>query len=150
MNTSDILAGLPLDRDSPTPLFRQLYTQVREAILRGVLTPGMQLPPTRALCVLLSVSRQTVLNAYDQLFAEGFLSGTVGKGTFISSHLPISARASAPRGLMRPLSQRGADYARAMKYVGHHTAIRPAMGRCASCCACTCARRAASTARRNS
>ena len=120
MNTSDILAALPLDRAAATPLFRQLYTQIREAILRGVLTPGMQLPPTRALCVLLSVSRQTVLNAYDQLFAEGYLSGTVGKGTFISSHLPISARDAAPRGLMRPLSERGTAYAQAMKYVGHH------------------------------
>lgn len=121
MNTSDILASLPLERDAPTPLFRQLYTQIRAAILRGALTPGMQLPPTRALCALLSVSRQTVLNAYDQLFAEGFLSAKVGKGTFISAHLPIGARESAPRGLMRPLSQRGRDHAQAMKYVGHHS-----------------------------
>ncbi|MES2315948.1 MAG: PLP-dependent aminotransferase family protein [Pseudomonadota bacterium] len=120
MNTSDILAALPLDRASPTPLFRQLYAQVKEAVLRGTLTPGMQLPPTRALCALLSVSRQTVLNAYDLLIAEGFLSGTVGKGTFISSALPISARAAAPRGLMRPLSERGVAYAGAMSGVGYH------------------------------
>jgi GntR family transcriptional regulator/MocR family aminotransferase len=120
MNTSDILAALPLERASPTPLFRQLYLQVREAILRGTLTPGMQLPPTRALCVGLSISRQTVQNAYDQLFAEGYLSATVGKGTFISSHLPISARDSAPRGLMRPLSSRGTAYAQAMSTVPYH------------------------------
>ncbi|MES2015257.1 MAG: PLP-dependent aminotransferase family protein [Pseudomonadota bacterium] len=120
MNMIDILAGLPLDRASTTPLFRQLYAQVRQAILRGTLTPGMQLPPTRALCALLAVSRQTVLNAWDQLSAEGFLSGTVGKGTFISSHLPISAPEAAPRGLMRPLSVRGQAHAGAMAYVGYH------------------------------
>ena len=120
MNTSELFTTLALDRASATPLFRQLYAQVKEAVLRGILTPGMRLPPTRELCTLLSVSRQTVLNAYDLLIAEGFLDGTVGKGTFISSHLPISARRSAPRGLMRPLSARGSDYAQAMKYVGHH------------------------------
>ena len=120
MNTSELFASLPLDRASATPLFRQLYAQVKEAVLRGTLTPGMRLPPTRELCTLLSVSRQTVLNAYDLLIAEGFLDGTVGKGTFISRHLPVSVREAAPRGLMRPLSARGSDYAGAMKYVGHH------------------------------
>lgn len=120
MNSYELFSSLPLDRASATPLFRQLYAQVKEAVLRGTLTPGMRLPPTRELCALLSVSRQTVLNAYDLLIAEGFLDGTVGKGTFISRHLPVSARDAAPRGLMRPLSARGSDYAGAMQYVGHH------------------------------
>ena len=120
MNTSELFAFLSLERANATPLFRQLYAQVKEAVLRGTLTPGMRLPPTRELCTLLSVSRQTVLNAYDLLIAEGFLDGAVGKGTFISRHLPVSVRETAPRGLMRPLSARGSDYAGAMKYVGHH------------------------------
>ena len=120
MNTTDILAALPLDRAAPTPLFRQLYAQVKAATLRGALTPGMQLPPTRALCALLGVSRQTVMSAWDQLIAEGYLVGSVGKGTVISSHLPVAVPEAVPRGLMRPLSQRGQDYAGAMKTVGHH------------------------------
>jgi GntR family transcriptional regulator/MocR family aminotransferase len=131
MNVSDILAALPLDRTAATPLFRQLYQQVKTAILRGTLSPGMQLPPTRALCALLSVSRQTVLNAYDLLTAEGYLTGTVGRGTFISSALPIGVAKTAPRGLMRPLSQRGTAYAQAMGSIGHHKgklrAFRPSM-----------------------
>ena len=133
----DTLAALPLQRGAPEPLFRQLYAQIKQAILNGTLAPGMQLPPTRALCALLSVSRQTVLNAYEQLRAEGYLSGTVGKGTFIGAHLPLGAHlpvsaclagnaASATRqhgaapGLMRPLSERGAAYASAMQGVRHH------------------------------
>ncbi len=120
MNTSELFASLVLDRSAPSPLFRQLYAGVKDAVLRGALTPGMQLPPTRHLCRLMGVSRQTVLNAWDQLMAEGYLSGTVGKGTFIGSQLPVGARTNAPRGLMRPLSARGEDYARAMKYVGFH------------------------------
>ena len=133
MHVSDILSALPLERSSATPLFRQLYTEVKNAILNGALTPGMQLPPTRALCRLLSVSRQTVLNAYAQLSAEGYLSGTVGKGTFISAHLPAAARPAAtpPSALMRPLSARGQDYAEAMRTARVHEhavrAFRPSM-----------------------
>ncbi len=122
MHTTDIFASLPLDRSGGAPLFRQLYARIKESILSGALSPGMRLPPTRALCGMLSVSRQTVLNAYDQLLAEGYLSGTVGKGTFISAHLPIATpgAAPAPQGLMRPLSARGQAHANAMGRVGFH------------------------------
>ncbi|MEJ7806729.1 MAG: PLP-dependent aminotransferase family protein, partial [Telluria sp.] len=120
MNTSELFASFALDRSAAAPLFRQLYAVVKDAVLRGTLGPGMRLPPTRELCRLMGVSRQTVLNAWDQLIAEGYLSGTVGKGTFIGSQLPVGAMTPAPRGLMRPLSARGGAYARAMKYVGHH------------------------------
>ena len=120
MNTAELFASLTLDRNAAAPLFRQLYGAVKDAVLRGTLRSGMQLPPTRELCRLMGVSRQTVLNAWDQLMAEGYLSGFVGKGTFIGSQLPVGARTPAPRGLMRPLSARGANYAGAMKYVGYH------------------------------
>lgn len=120
MNISDILAAFILERDAPEPLFRQLYAQVKQSILRGTLGPGMQLPPTRVLCRLLDVSRQTVLNAWDQLMAEGYLDGTVGRGTFISAKLPVAQRERTARGLMRPLSARGAQYANAMERVRYH------------------------------
>ena len=117
MHTADILAALPLDRALADPLFRQLYAHIKQAILRGTLASGMQLPPTRDLSLLLGVSRQTVLNAYDQLRAEGYLSGAVGKGTFISAHLPPAP--AAPSAPMRPLSPRGAAFAEAIDGVGY-------------------------------
>ena len=120
MDTSELFASFVLDRSAATPLFRQLYAAVKEAVLRGALRPGMQLPPTRELCALMGVSRQTVFGAWDQLTAEGYLLATVGKGTFIGSELPVGVQKAAPRGLMRPLSARGEAYAGAMKYVGHH------------------------------
>ncbi len=121
MHITDILAALPLDRQAAVPLFRQLYEQVKGAILRGTIQPGMQLPPTRALCQLLSVSRQTVLNAYDQLTAEGYLSGSVGKGTFVSADLPIARERARPSGApLRPLSARGMAFADAMGPATHH------------------------------
>ncbi|MES2129857.1 MAG: PLP-dependent aminotransferase family protein [Pseudomonadota bacterium] len=119
MHTLDILASLPLDRAAATPLFRQLYGQIKQAILRGELVPGMQLPPTRVFGERLGLSRQTILNAYEQLMAEGYLSGTVGRGTFISAQLqaPPPAPSRAP---MRPLSARGQAHAGAMGGTRYH------------------------------
>jgi len=107
------LTTLRLNPASRTPLFRQLYEAIKQTILAGTLSPGMQLPPTRELAQLFRISRQTVLNAYSQLMAEGYLSGTVGKGTFVSTSLPISSRHPTkaiepkPQKLLRPLSARG-------------------------------------------
>ncbi|MES2739415.1 MAG: PLP-dependent aminotransferase family protein [Pseudomonadota bacterium] len=119
MHPTHLLAILPLDRAAPTALFRQLYAALKHAILNGAIGPGTQLPPTREFCRLLSVSRQTVLNAYTQLSAEGYLSGNVGKGTYVSGHLPIAAK-SAPPGLLRPISARGQAMVAAMGNVSWH------------------------------
>jgi GntR family transcriptional regulator / MocR family aminotransferase len=124
MHVHDILAAMPLARDSATPLFRQLYLQMKEAILSGAVQAPVRLPPTRELARLLKVSRQTVLAAYEQLMAEGYLEGAVGKGTFVSASLPAAARRGAPEHaappLVRPLSARGAAMAAAMARVRHH------------------------------
>jgi len=124
MHVHDILAAIPLERDAATPLFRQLYLRMKEAILSGAVQPTVRLPATRELGRLLGVSRQTVLAAYEQLMAEGYLEGAVGKGTFVSASLPAAARRSAPRDvappLVRPLSARGEAMASAMARVRHH------------------------------
>lgn len=122
MHVHDILAAVTLERDSATPLFRQLYVHLKTAILDGRIGAGVRLPATRTLCDLLRVSRQTVLAAYEQLMAEGYLAGTVGKGTFVSASLPAGARAreetAAP--MVRPLSARGELIAGGMARVLHH------------------------------
>jgi GntR family transcriptional regulator/MocR family aminotransferase len=124
MHVHDILAAIPLERDAAAPLFRQLYLQMKEAILSGAVQPTVRLPATRELGRLLGVSRQTVLAAYEQLMAEGYLEGAVGKGTFVSASLPAAARRSAPRDaappLVRPLSARGEAMASAMARVRYH------------------------------
>ena len=88
---NQIIAALPLQRGASVPLFRQLYAAIKAAILDGRMSPGMQLPPTRDFCHLLAVSRQTVLNAYALLTAEGYLDGAVGKGTYVSRAVPVPA-----------------------------------------------------------
>lgn len=112
MHIAHALATLQLDRSSSVPMFRQLYEGIKQSILIGSVEPGMQLPPTRELSQLLNISRQTVLNAYEQLTAEGYLSGVVGKGTFVSADLPLPRREKAAnvnhsQQPLRPLSSRG-------------------------------------------
>lgn len=71
-----------------TPLYQQLYEHLRQEILSGGLKRGTKLPSTRALAEELGVSRNTILNAYDQLLAEGYLESVEGSGTFVSRVLP--------------------------------------------------------------
>src|SRR5207237_7585281 len=75
-------------RESDTPLFRQLYLQLRAAILSRRLQPGTKLPSTRELASQLGVSRSAAVAAYEQLLAEGYTSGRHGSGTYISPDLP--------------------------------------------------------------
>jgi GntR family transcriptional regulator/MocR family aminotransferase len=77
-----------LDGKSAAPLYRQIYEAIRHAILSGNLHPTTPLPATRLLSKQLGVSRMTVINAYDQLFAEGYLEAKTGAGTFVAAHLP--------------------------------------------------------------
>ncbi len=74
--------------DGRDALYLQVYRALRRSILDGELEGGSRLPATRALARDLGVSRNVVLQAYDQLYAEGYVSGHVGVGTFVTSELP--------------------------------------------------------------
>src|ERR1700710_2407176 len=78
-----------LARSGDAPLFRQIYLQIRAAILSQRLAPGTKLPSTRSLAAQLSVSRSAVVSAYEQLLAEGYASGRVGSGSYVASDLPV-------------------------------------------------------------
>ena len=72
-NSFVTLPTITLDQTSALPLYRQLYNTLREAILAGQLKAGARLPATRALANALTISRNTVMNAYAQLLAEGYV-----------------------------------------------------------------------------
>ena len=74
---------LSVDRADRTPLPVQVADQVRAAIRAGTLRVGDRLPSTRALAREVGVSRAVVEQAYDQLHAEGWVSGRHGSGTFV-------------------------------------------------------------------
>jgi len=105
---------LDLDPASSEPLHHQVYGRLREAILSGKLAVGSRLPSTRVLAADLDVSRNTILAAFAQLTAEGYLEGRVGSGTRVSTSLPdamlrAGGTASRPRSRARGrlLSRRG-------------------------------------------
>ena len=79
-----LLSILDLDRTSPVPLYQQVCARIRDAVLADVLAPGTRLPSTRTLARELSISRNTVMTAFDQLLAEGVLVGRPGAGTFVA------------------------------------------------------------------
>jgi GntR family transcriptional regulator/MocR family aminotransferase len=82
------LLTIPLDASAPAPLFRQLYDGLRGAILAGTLGSGERLPASRTLARELGVSRNAVVNSFEQLLAEGYLEGKVGSGTYVTRTLP--------------------------------------------------------------
>ena len=91
-----------LDRGDDAPLARQLYMQVRSAVLSGALRPGARLPSSRAMAARLGVARASVVAAYEQLLAEGCIEGRHGSGTFVSADLTGLVRPARPRAPRAP------------------------------------------------
>lgn len=89
--------AMALTRASGTPLFRQLYLQLRSAILSRRLRPGTKLPSTRQLAAQIGVSRSAAVAAYEQLLAEGYTSGKHGSGTYVSPDLPDQIDGNPPK-----------------------------------------------------
>ena len=81
MNLASI--ALTLQRNSIQPLFMQLCEQIRERIISGQIDAGLRLPASRSLATELTISRSTVVTAYDQLVAEGYIEGRRGAGYFV-------------------------------------------------------------------
>jgi GntR family transcriptional regulator / MocR family aminotransferase len=125
-----------LDRASPVPVHRQIYDGLRRAILEGRLKAGTQVPSTRTLAKGLGVARTTVVIAYSQLLAEGYLEGRIGSGTYVSPSLPdglLEVRAarssdSAREARVGGISRRGRLFVSApgtaVRYVGEPRAFR--------------------------
>jgi len=84
----DSLRDIELAKEADTPLQGQLYARIKERILNGRLSPGTKLPSSRSLSSSLSVSRNTVNNAFEQLKSEGYIETKQGSGHFVSHDLP--------------------------------------------------------------
>ncbi len=101
---------LPLaaDRDGAEPLTSQIAGQLRDAMADGRLATGERLPSTRTLAGLLGVSRTVVTAAYAQLFAEGWVEGRHGSGTFVADGAPgRPAEPGEPEPVLPPRAARG-------------------------------------------
>jgi GntR family transcriptional regulator/MocR family aminotransferase len=83
--------ALALDADTDKPLYTQIVDVVIREIRSGRLAPGDRLPGTRSVARALGVHRNTVLTAFSELIAEGWLSTRPGSGTVIAAELPSTA-----------------------------------------------------------
>jgi GntR family transcriptional regulator / MocR family aminotransferase len=103
-----------LDRVASLPLYRQIEVELRRAILDGRIGPGTVLPGIRSYARHLGVGAVTVMTAYDQLTAEGYLEARPGRGTVVAAgvsrpvpgprrtHIPMSGRAPGPAAAVPP------------------------------------------------
>jgi DNA-binding transcriptional MocR family regulator len=97
-----ILTGIKLQPAGDEPLYRQLFDQIVSRIRTGTFPAGYRLPPTRELACELATHRNTVVRAFEELEAAGFVSATVGRGTFVMSPAESAAGARAGQGLGSP------------------------------------------------
>jgi GntR family transcriptional regulator/MocR family aminotransferase len=77
-----------LDPDADTPVFLQIARALSDDVRRGRLRPGAPVPGSRRLAESLGVHRNTVLAAYQELEAEGWLETKPARGTFVTTSLP--------------------------------------------------------------
>jgi GntR family transcriptional regulator/MocR family aminotransferase len=107
---------IPIERSSAKPLIRQVYEHIRTQILCGTLLGGTQLPSTRELAANLHISRNVVLEAYDQLLAEGYIESRAGSGTYVAEGIRFEKGQSerdfslAPSASLSPTEDKHIDF----------------------------------------
>ena len=87
--------ALTLDRAKAEPLYLQLVRALEEGIRKGRFRPGQALPGTRALAGQVGVNRNTILAAYRELTAQGWLEAAPDKGTYVAMELPAAMEEEA-------------------------------------------------------
>jgi 2-aminoadipate transaminase len=95
-----MLPAIHLDPDNKSPLYKQLYSKLKDQIESGSLGTGARLPATRELAGQLGLNRTTVSAAYALLESEGLIKGHVGRGSFVVGDRSIVDW----RGLLAPLA----------------------------------------------
>ena len=102
-----------LQLDGRGPLHAQLTRALKTAVFAGRVHQGSRLPATRQLARELGVSRNTVLAAYEQLRAEGFVDGRVGSGSYVTPPLQALRTVHAVNATLAPqceFARRGRMY----------------------------------------
>lgn len=100
---ADLLDWKKLSIDSNVPIYQQVADFLRDKIVSGFIPPGSRLPSSRQLLNQLGVSRTTIITAYSQLLADGYIVGHIGSGTYVAHDIinridPGALSARPPRG----------------------------------------------------
>lgn len=108
------MPDIALDREDSRPLYQQIKQALSAAIEAGDLPPLTRLPATRALARALGVNRVTVVTAYAELAAEGYISSHVGRGTFVLDAATRWQQAPPPPSLRHPGDWSAHNFSREM------------------------------------
>lgn len=103
---------LNLDRKSNTPLFRQVFEQLKHLIEENTLKPGFRMPPTRALAEKHGVNRSTVYKAYEELWALGYLESRPGSYSLVRKRQKIATNGRKSRKGFIPWEKNSSDTGR--------------------------------------
>ena len=77
-----------ISKTSNQPIYEQIVTQLKQAIIQNELSPGAPLPSIRQMAKNLSISVITTKRAYEELEKAGYVYSIVGKGTFVAEQSP--------------------------------------------------------------
>jgi GntR family transcriptional regulator/MocR family aminotransferase len=105
---------IPLDRQSEIPLYQQIGTYLKQAILSGSLTADTRLPACRQLARDLGINRTTVENAYAELEADGLVFSRMGSGTYVLPQNPTPALPKNSADAPLPLWQQSLQFSHIM------------------------------------
>lgn len=98
---------IELNRDTTVAIHRQIQASIRASIQAGRLRAGASLPPTRTLAANLGVSRGVVVEAYQQLVAEGYLASQSGGYTQVATSIPpVFAGATSAASIAQPAARK--------------------------------------------
>src|SRR5688572_5987577 len=98
---------IELNRDAGVPLHRQIEASIRASIRAGRLSADTSLPPTRTLAAGLGVSRGVVVEAYQQLAAEGYLVSRSGGYTQVAASMaPVAAGTGSAASTAQPAARK--------------------------------------------
>lgn len=76
--------SFPLDKNASKPIYVQICDLIRQRVIDGQLAPGSRLPSSRNYAIEIGVSRTSVVSAFEQLKAEGYLKARQGSGYFVT------------------------------------------------------------------
>lgn len=114
-----------LQQQTEGALYQRVFRCLRDAMLEDVLPPKTRLPASRDLAHELNVSRNTILNAYEQLQAQGYIEAFTGSGTWVSENLPENyLNVSKTNVSIKPKTQYDLKYLsqRGMAFLNHAAA----------------------------
>lgn len=110
---------IKLERSTPTPLYIQITNEFIKQINCGIIVSGLKLPGSRTLSDALKVNRRTVISAYDELEAQGWIEVRPNQGSFISTKLPIVRKHTLTEESHAPKSVSGFGLGEKFEFLEH-------------------------------